>query len=81
MGAEQKTKHLHEIHILAERCKGCSFCIDICPFKVLDQSDKFNSKGFYPPYVKEKEKCTACMLCELICPDFALYIKRSEEND
>ncbi|HOJ51156.1 MAG TPA: 4Fe-4S dicluster domain-containing protein [Syntrophales bacterium] len=72
-----------EVVILAERCKGCGFCIAYCPRGVLDVSDKFNSKGYHPPYVKEADKCVNCHFCEIICPEFAIYsvsiFERKEE--
>jgi len=64
-----------EIHIHLEYCKGCGYCIALCPKKILDKSHEMTKKGFYPPFVKELERCTACMICENICPDFAIYIE------
>jgi len=62
-----------KIYILTERCKGCSFCVEFCPKKVLELSQEYNTKGYYPPYVKDPDACIACNLCSLICPDFAIY--------
>ncbi len=68
-----------EVHIIKDRCKGCDFCIEFCPNKVLDISEEFNAKGYHPPYVSDQDNCVACKLCELICPEFAIYI--TEENN
>jgi len=62
-----------EIYIIKERCKGCGFCIEFCPRKVLEQSEEFNEKGFHPPRVKELDKCVLCSFCEAVCPDFAIF--------
>jgi 2-oxoglutarate ferredoxin oxidoreductase subunit delta len=62
-----------EIHIIKERCKGCGFCIEFCPADVLDVGTEINSRGYHPPVVKNEEKCTCCGLCEIICPDFAIF--------
>ena len=62
-----------KIHILKERCKGCGFCVEFCPRNVLEISDEFNSKGYHPPRVRDAQACVACGLCELICPEFAIY--------
>jgi 2-oxoglutarate ferredoxin oxidoreductase subunit delta len=62
------------INILEERCKGCSYCVEFCPRHVLKLSDRFNTKGYHPPDVVTAEDCTACHLCELICPEFAIGI-------
>ncbi len=56
-----------------ERCKGCAFCVEFCPTKVLALSTTFNSKGYHPPYVAAPEKCSGCYLCGMYCPDFAIY--------
>lgn len=65
------------LYILNERCKGCGFCIEFCPQRVLAESDEFNSKGYHPPVVVDSAACVSCGLCELICPEFAIY--REEE--
>jgi len=68
-----------EIHIIKDRCKGCHFCVEYCPTDVLEISDEFNIKGYHPPVAVHPEKCTNCGLCELICPDFAIFVTESEE--
>jgi len=62
-----------EVNIIKERCKGCGFCVEFCPKKVLVISDEFNSKGYHPPVVKNPDDCIACNLCGMFCPDFAIY--------
>jgi 2-oxoglutarate ferredoxin oxidoreductase subunit delta len=61
------------VHIIAERCKGCGYCIAYCPRDVLELSSKFNSKGYHPPAVKKSDGCVNCHYCEIICPDFAIF--------
>jgi 2-oxoglutarate ferredoxin oxidoreductase subunit delta len=63
-----------EIHIIADRCKGCNFCIEFCPTDVLIESERFNVKGYHPPEIKYPDNCIGCKLCELICPDFSIYV-------
>jgi len=60
------------VHIVEERCKGCGYCIEYCPQKVLVFSSTFNSKGYYPPSVKS-DNCLNCHYCELLCPEFAIF--------
>ena len=62
-----------EVTIIAERCKGCGFCVEFCPTKVLELATDFNSKGYHPPTVVNPEKCSGCDLCGMYCPDFAIY--------
>lgn len=61
------------VFITIERCKGCGFCVEFCPTRVLSLSSAFNAKGYHPPHVVAAEKCSGCDLCGLYCPDFAIY--------
>jgi 2-oxoglutarate ferredoxin oxidoreductase subunit delta len=69
------------VYIIEERCKGCNFCIEFCPKNVLEESEKFNSKGYHPPEVVNPDDCVDCQLCELICPEFAIYVVDAKEED
>jgi len=61
------------VFITAERCKGCGFCVEFCPTKVLSMSDEYNSKGYHFPKVAVAESCSGCDLCGMYCPDFAIF--------
>jgi len=69
-----------ELHIIKERCKGCGFCVEYCPKDVLKLSDEFNAKGYHPPEVVKPGECVNCDLCEMLCPDFAIFCIRVEDN-
>jgi 2-oxoglutarate ferredoxin oxidoreductase subunit delta len=62
-----------EVHIIADRCKGCGFCVEYCPKGVLELSTDFNVKGYHPPFAKKAGECVNCDLCERICPEFAIF--------
>jgi 2-oxoglutarate ferredoxin oxidoreductase subunit delta len=62
-----------EVHIIAERCKGCGFCVEYCSRQVLEVSDEFNAKGYHPPRVARPERCVHCGFCQMICPEFAIW--------
>ena len=62
-----------DVLILADRCKGCGFCVEYCPKDVLVLSQGFNRKGYPPPEAVKQGECVNCNLCEMICPDFAIF--------
>jgi len=70
-----------EVHIINERCKGCSFCVEYCPKDILELSSEFNEKGYHPPIVIEPENCVHCQLCEMLCPEFAIYVVLRDEKE
>lgn len=55
-------------------CKGCNLCIENCPKDVLAVSTERGSAGFLVPLAVRPEACTRCLMCELICPDFAIVV-------
>ncbi len=67
------SKFICEILVDNERCKGCGFCVEYCPKDVLVLSKEFNAKGYHPPEAVKAGECVNCSLCEMICPDFAIY--------
>jgi 2-oxoglutarate ferredoxin oxidoreductase subunit delta len=66
------------VHIIADRCKGCGWCIEFCPRSVLKESADYNRRGYHPPDVETADYCVECRLCELICPEFAIYVTAVE---
>lgn len=69
-----------KLHVVRELCKGCGFCVEYCPRKVLELSQEFNKKGYHPPEAAREVDCVACGLCELICPEFAVYVTVIEDG-
>ena len=70
-----------EAHIIRSRCKGCELCVRYCPRDVLEISDEMNEKGYHPPRAVHPEQCVACRLCELLCPEFCIYILEVDEGE
>lgn len=67
-----------EIHIIKDQCKGCGFCIQFCPEKVLEESEEINARGVHPPKVVDENKCIVCSFCTAVCPDFAIFVTEKE---
>jgi len=40
-----------------------------------------NEKGYHYPRAVQPERCVACRLCELMCPEFCIYILEVEEGE
>ena len=64
-----------QVFVIAERCKGCDFCVDFCPQEVLVESTDMNAKGYHYPVVSpgKESSCINCAFCKLVCPEFAIY--------
>ncbi|WP_439402900.1 4Fe-4S binding protein [Bradyrhizobium sp. DASA03068] len=51
----------------AERCTSCDICVNVCPTNVFDKTDGV-------PVIARQSDCQTCFLCELYCPEDALYV-------
>lgn len=56
------------VSIYTAWCKKCGNCVAFCPVKALEQDEW----GY--PHLCGPDKCTACHLCEKLCPDFAITV-------
>ena len=75
----RRSKH-YQIHVIADRCKECGFCIEFCPQHILRKSTETNSKGYHIVCIDNSDKCTGCNICSMICPDFAISVVPIEEE-
>jgi NAD-dependent dihydropyrimidine dehydrogenase PreA subunit len=51
----------------AERCTSCDICVNVCPTNVFDKTEGI-------PVIARQNDCQTCFLCELYCPEDALYV-------
>jgi len=63
-----------KIVINTDRCKGCGYCVDVCPRKCIRTSESINKKGVYPAEFIEGSDCIACALCARFCPDVCIEV-------
>lgn len=60
-----------ELVVNLDWCKGCGICAAFCPKGVFEiKKEKV--------VIKDISSCILCGQCELRCPDYAIYLKESE---
>lgn len=57
-------------------CKGCGYCINFCPKKVIHFGETRNSSGYGNRVAEQIEgaDCVACKTCAIVCPDSAITV-------
>ncbi|MHA1491186.1 MAG: 4Fe-4S dicluster domain-containing protein [Promethearchaeota archaeon] len=59
-------------------CKGCAYCIEICPKQIFKEGVNLNKKGYVLPEIQNIDDCIFCKKCELICPEMAITVEKEE---
>ena len=67
-----------KIRVDENLCKGCYYCVDVCPREVLAVSKKLGSKGYIIVEAVKPEDCIDCSLCERVCPDLAIFVRKNK---
>jgi len=80
MPEARRGKSKGEIRINRDRCKGCGFCIEFCPKKLIIRGTDFNAGGYFAALFLGGD-CTGCTLCAVICPDVAIEVWREGSRD
>jgi 2-oxoglutarate ferredoxin oxidoreductase subunit delta len=63
-------------------CKGCGLCIYFCPRGCIEMSkDKWGAQGNLLPLFIDAEKCNTCTICARMCPDLAIAVYVSIEEE
>ncbi|NOX19715.1 MAG: ferredoxin family protein [Nitrospirae bacterium] len=70
-----------KISIDTERCKGCEFCVVVCPKGVIGIKEEFNSSGYYYAYPEKPDDCTGCAFCADACPDVAIEVWKEDSSE
>ena len=55
-------------------CKQCGLCIAFCPREVLANDANGDVQ------VVNREACTGCLICELLCPELSITIDVQEKE-
>ena len=79
LNEKQSESARYQIYVLKERCKGCRFCIEFCSRQVLYESLETNDKGYHIVHTDSNKDCHGCGICEMICPEFAIFVTPFEE--
>jgi NAD-dependent dihydropyrimidine dehydrogenase PreA subunit len=54
--------------VLQDVCDGCQACVEVCPRNVFEVSDAGQA------VIARQADCQTCFLCELYCPQDAIYV-------
>jgi 2-oxoglutarate ferredoxin oxidoreductase subunit delta len=49
-------------------CKGCGICVEFCPKNVLELKNGIID-------IARPDDCISCGMCELRCPDLAIFLE------
>lgn len=63
------------VHIREICCKSCRYCVVSCPAQVLSLSGRVNAHGYEVVAPLPDRRCTGCLRCVTICPDFAVVVE------
>jgi 2-oxoglutarate ferredoxin oxidoreductase subunit delta len=63
-----------KISVNKERCKGCGFCMLVCPKKAISMDGQLNKEG-YTYIAVDEESCISCGMCYSVCPDIVFELK------
>jgi 2-oxoglutarate ferredoxin oxidoreductase subunit delta len=56
------------VELNEDECKGCGLCVEACPPKVLQVSERLNHNGYHPAEYLGAG-CTGCGICFYACPE------------
>jgi heterodisulfide reductase subunit A-like polyferredoxin len=62
-------------HVLAEKCDGCAYCVDTCPYKAITLLE-YMWQGTVKKVVETNESiCKGCGCCQATCPKDGVLIE------
>jgi 2-oxoglutarate ferredoxin oxidoreductase subunit delta len=76
---ETKNPGDQPVWVNTSNCKACDKCVAECPAGVLAMVYDHKSVLGKMISVENPESCIGCNECELICPDFAIFVADKKE--
>jgi heterodisulfide reductase subunit A len=62
-------------HVLPDKCDGCAYCVDPCPYNAITLVEYENEAGQAKKRVVVDETiCKGCGTCQATCPKDAIYV-------
>ncbi len=62
-----------------ERCKGCRYCLSVCPKNLITADNHLNKSGYTPAVAADaNSECTGCLACATMCPEAAIAVYRRD---
>jgi len=65
-------KGKYRVNINYDWCKRCGICYWVCPTKTIVRGE------LDVPKVEDHDRCVGCLMCENLCPDFAVDVVQVE---
>ena len=56
------------LRVSGEECKGCGLCVEACPPRVIQLSERINHYGYRTASYLGRG-CTGCGICFQVCPE------------
>jgi Heterodisulfide reductase, subunit A and related polyferredoxins len=61
--------------VVEEKCDGCAYCVDPCPFQAIRVIEYQNEAGQTKKLVAVDETaCKGCGTCQATCPKAAIFV-------
>jgi heterodisulfide reductase subunit A len=62
-------------HVVEDKCDGCAYCVDPCPFKAITLIEFQNEQGQTKKrVVVDETMCKGCGTCQATCPKNAIFV-------
>ncbi|HET6496401.1 MAG TPA: FAD-dependent oxidoreductase, partial [Thermoleophilia bacterium] len=62
-------------HVIEEKCDGCAYCVDPCPFNAIELVEYEDDTGQAKKrVVVDETACKGCGTCQATCPKAAIFV-------